>query len=267
MAEAEQIAEALLKRQSLLVLGEPGAGKTAVGNQVRELLEDNGYTVAIASYAGAAKETLTAIANQLGVDTVTNDERPKQLTAAQLRDALLQELRSPRTLLIADDAHRWSSSLRYWLEDLHRAEALLLLLAWEPQPKDIFQKLPIYELQPLPDEQIRDVMYAEAKAHGRSLSIRELAELQQRAGNNPAVAQRIVRETILGLSEERSQQHYQYIDGTPFLVALIMSIGTIRLIGLGIGDKSLYVLGGILTLVGLTLRSVLYAANRGRRRL
>jgi hypothetical protein len=257
----------LLKAQSLLVLGEPGAGKTTVGNRVKELLEDSGYTVAIASYAGAAKETLTAIADQLGVDTMTDDERPKQLTAAQLRDTLLQELRSPKTLLIADDAHRWSASLRYWLEDLHRAGALLLLMAWEPQPKDIFQKLPIFELRPLPDEQVRDLMYTEAEAHGRSLSIRELAELQQRAGNNPAIARRIVRETILGLGEERSQQHYQYIDGTPFLVALLMTVGVVRLVGLGMGDKALYVMGGSLTLAALIIRSVLYAANRGRRKL
>lgn len=265
--EAGQVGEALMSSQSLLVTGEPGSGKTTLGNQIKERLEGAGYTVAIASYAGAAKETLTTIADQLGVSTVTDDDRPKQLTAAQLRDALLKALQRPKTCLIADDAHRWSSSLRYWLEDIHRGKGLLLLLAYDAQPKDIFTKMPLFTLSAVPDDEIRELMRGEAIEQGITLGTKELADLQQRAGNNPAIAKRVVRETVLGLGEDRSQEHYQYIDGTPFLVALIAMIGVVRFVGLGLGDKALYVLGGIMTIGALVLRSVLYAANRGRRRL
>lgn len=266
-AELEQCVAALLGGQSLLVLGEPGAGKTTLGQAAAARLEAEGYTVAIASYGGSAKETLTTIADALGVDTMTDGDRPKPLTAQQLRDALLTRLKQPHTVLVADDAQRWSASLRYWLEDISRADGLLLLLAYAPQPKDIFVKLPSLSLKPLSDEEVRSVMRDEAIAHAAQLDPRELAELAQKTGNNPALARRIVRETVLGINELETSEHYQYIDGTPFLAAAVALVSMVRFIGLGLGDRVIYVLGGMLTLLGLTLRTVLYAANRGRRRL
>ncbi|NJL56516.1 ATP-binding protein [bacterium] len=250
------------------MIGEPGAGKTTVGMKTKERLEAEGFTVAIASYSGAAKETLTAIADQLGVSTVSDDEKPKALTAAQLRESLLKAIPKPKTLLIVDDAHRWSASLRYWLEDISRAGGLLLLLASSPvPPKDIFVKIPRIELSPIKDEDIRALMKAEALSYDARLEPKELAELQQRAGNNPALAKRVIRETVLGITETTTGDHYQFIDGTPFLVALLMLVGIIRFIGLGLGDKALYVLGGVFTLAALLIRALLYAANRGSRRL
>jgi hypothetical protein len=122
-------------------------------------------------------------------------------------------------------------------------------------------------LAPLKDDEVRELMKQEAIAHDARLDPRQLAELQQKAGNNPALAKRIVRETVLGISELETSQHYQFIDGTPFLVALLMLVGIVRFLGLGLGDKALYVLGGMLTILVLILRAVLYAANRGSRRL
>jgi Holliday junction resolvasome RuvABC ATP-dependent DNA helicase subunit len=267
-AETEQITEAIVSNQSLLVLGEPGAGKTSLGRQVRQRLEKQGFEVAIANYSGAAKETLTAIAEQLGVSTMTEDDRPKQLTAAQLKESLLKRLSDPQTVLIADDAHRWSASLRYWLEDVVRAGGLLLMLASSPCPaKDVFTKVPRLELAVLRDDEIRSLMKQEAQSYNIALEAKELAELQQRAGNNPALAKRVIREAVLGISEATTGDHHQYIDGTPFLVTLLMLVGVVRFLGLGLGDKVLYVMGGLLTLMALIIRTVLYAANRGGRKL
>ncbi|NJN87531.1 MAG: hypothetical protein HC881_16005 [Leptolyngbyaceae cyanobacterium SL_7_1] len=208
-----------------------------------------------------------AIAEQLDVPTVSDDDRPRALTAQQLRESLLKRLKEPETLLIADDAQRWSASLRYWLEDVLRGGGLMVLLAHSPQPKDIFVKLPILELKPLSDEEIRSLMVEEAIAHNAKLDPRELAELQQKAGNNPSLARRIVRETVLGIAELETSQHYQFVDGTPFLLAAVALVSVIRFVGLGLGDKALYVLGGVLTLAAIALRAILYAANRGGRRL
>jgi replication-associated recombination protein RarA len=266
--EATQVAEALLSGQSLLVLGEPGAGKTTLAEMVRSQLADQGYQAAIASYSGSAKDLLEELADQTGVDLLTDDEKPKKKTATQLKADLLERLSTDKILLIADDAHRWSSSLRYWLEDLWRAKALLLLLAWEPPNKDIFAKLPIFKLEPLKDEEIRNIMREEAQRQGINLSISELSRLQAAAGNNPAIARRVIREAALGLSVgESNQQHYQYIDGTPILLALLCCIGVVRFVGIGMGDKAIYIIGGILTLLTLAVRAILYAANRGGRKL
>ena len=267
-AEIKQAVDALRSKQSLLVIGEPGAGKTTLGEKVKVQLEANGFSVAMDSYSGAAKETLTTIADQLGVPTVTEDEKPKQLTAAQLREALLKDLKRSKTVLIADDAHRWSASLRYWLTDILNAGGLILLLATSPiPPKDVFVKVPRVELPPLKDEQIRELMRSEALTYEVKFAPKELAELQQRAGNNPALAKRVIRESVLGIAEASTGDYYQYIDGTPFLVGALMLVGIIRFVGLGLGDKVLYVMGGLLTLGALLIRTALYAANRGGRRL
>lgn len=265
--ETDRIVEAVLSSDSLLVLGEPGSGKTTLAKTVKARLEQEGYDVALANYSGAAKETLTAIADQLGVSLVTDDDKPKQLTAAQLRENLLERLKQSHTVLIADDAHRWSASLRYWLEDVLRAGGLLLMLASNPPAKDVFTKVPRIELEILKDDEIRSLMKAEGESYNLKLDARELADLQQRAGNNPALAKRVIREAALGISEGSTGDHHQYIDGTPFLIAMLMLLGIVRFVGLGLGDRVLYVMGGLLTLAAVIVRAVLYASNRGGRRL
>lgn len=266
-AEIRQVASALLGKQSMLVLGEPGSGKTTLGGKVKDWLEGMGYTVAIGSYGGAAKQCLVEIAEQLGAPTMTADEKPKAMNAVQLKDSLLKYLASPKTLLIIDDAHRFPASLRYWLEDGLRKGGLLLLLAYQPPARDIFLKLPRIEMQPLKNDEIRSLMYQEAVAHGMMLNPSQFAELQQRAGNNPALAKRVVHEALLGIGEAQSTDHHQYIDGTPFLVAALTAIGIIRFVGLGLGDKSLYIIGGIAMIAAMVLRTLMYAVNRRSSRL
>ncbi len=41
----------------------------------------------------------------------------------------------------------------------------------------------------------------------------------------------------------------------------------VRFVGLGMGDKAIYMIGGMLTLLTLAVRAILYAANRGGRKL
>lgn len=261
-----QVISSLLKGQSLLVLGESGSGKSVLGLEVKHRLGGE-YRIAVVSYSGSAKQTLIAIAEALGVPTETADDRPKPLTADQLRVEIAQDMNGGRRLLIADDAHRWPASLRYWMEELLRGKGLLLLLADRPPARDVFLKLPRMELEPLTADQIRTLMYAEATAQGMAINPTKFADLQQRVGGNPALAKRVVHEELLGIGEEMSTDHRQYIDGTPFLVAGLSAIGIVRFVGLGLGDKALYIIGGVATLLALTLKTLFYSINRKSTRL
>lgn len=265
--EIEQVAEALLSGESLLLIGEPGSGKTTLGIAVRSRLESAGYTVGMIAYSGSAVECLKDLCEQFGIDLMTDDDKPKQKPAAKLRTDLVEKLSKPKTCLIADNADRWSASLRYWLEDCWRNGALLLLLGWNCPQKDIYAKLPVRRMEAIKDEMIREIMRTEASEQGMKLSISDLSRLQSSAGNNPAIARRVVREAALGIGSEASAEHYQYIDGTPMLLAMLAVLGLVRLVGLGLGDKSLYVIGGALTMAVLVLRTLLYAAKRGGRKL
>ncbi|MBD1877226.1 hypothetical protein H6F75_27465 [Nodosilinea sp. FACHB-131] len=44
-----------------------------------------------------------------------------------------------------------------------------------------------------------------------------------------------------------STDHRQYIDGTPFLIAGLSAVGIVRLISIDLGDKALYIVGGVAT--------------------
>ena len=259
--DINQVIGSLTQGQSLLVLGEAGSGKSVLGITVGKQMASD-YRVAIASYSGSAKQTLIAIAEAFGVPTETSDERPKPLTADQLRQEIRDDMNCGKRLLIADDAHRWPASLRYWMEELLRGKGILLLLADRPPAKDVFLKMPRLELEALTPDQIRTLMYAEATAHGMAINPGKFADLQQRVGGNPALAKRVIHEELLGIGEDQSTDHRQYIDGTPFLIALLSTIGIVRFIGIGLGDKALYLIGGIATLLAMTLRGLFYSLNR-----
>jgi energy-coupling factor transporter ATP-binding protein EcfA2 len=268
VSQAQSIADSLLSGKSLLLLGEPGGGKTTLAQQVKALLELENFTVAIATYSGSQKDLLESIADQLGVDTTISDgNRFKNKTATQLKSDLLKRLTEAKTALIVDDGQRWTSSLRYWLEDVLRSGGLLLVTAWQPPPKDLFTKLPVIELEKLSESDVRALIRAEAETQGVTLSVRELNNLTSRAGSNPAITKRLVSEFAIGITGEDSADHYEYVDGTPLLIVMLIALSFVRFAGLGLGDKALYLIGGMLTLLAMAIRTVLYAANRGSRKL
>lgn len=84
-AEKRRIVAALQANSSLLVVEEAGCGKSVLGEAVVEELQALGFAVAIAEPA-TVKQTLTTIAEQLGVDTETLDG--KLLTTQQLQGAI-----------------------------------------------------------------------------------------------------------------------------------------------------------------------------------
>ncbi len=267
--EINQAIASLETNQSLLIIGEEGSGKTAIAESVRSAFKSRGWNIAIADYSSGAKDTLLEIADQLGCKTADNSSKtPKPYTAAQLREEISQELKISNTLLICDNAHRYPVALRYWLQDCLGDRALLLLIATKPPVGGIFFKMPRISMQPMQSSEIREIMLEEATEIGLKLPASTIADLEQRCGGNPFLARRVVREQSLNLGSDEQGDRVDYIDGTPFLIAGISLIGIVRFIGLGLGDKSLYIIGGIATISAITLRVVLMRANyRSRSRI
>ncbi|NJK28774.1 MAG: AAA family ATPase [Acaryochloris sp. SU_5_25] len=257
-SEKRRIVAALQANSSLLVVGEAGSGKTVLGEAVSEDLSTLGFTV-VHVQPLTAKQTLIDIAAQLGVEDQTLEG--KAMTTAQLAIAISQHLQQTVAFLICDDAQRYAIQFRVWLEQLHGQGQPLLLLATYPPARDIFLRLPRIELKPLGDRSIREIMQQEAATLGLQLSSAQLAQLQQRCGGNPMLAQRVVREEYLGL-EDVSPDHTQWIDGTPFLIAGVMLFTITRFIGLGLNSTTLYIVGGILTVSVGIVRILFYAMPR-----
>ena len=261
--EKNRIVAALLANSSLLVISEPGAGKTFLAQAVVEELEDQAFLVAMPQI-GTVKQVLLEIAESLGVDTETLEG--KSMNTQQLQEAIAEFLDNQIAFLVLDNAHRFPASLRCWLEQLHAQGQPMLLLATYPPARDIFIKLPRIELEPLPNKIIREIMEDEAEYLGIQLNPGQLADLQQRTGGNPMLARRTVKEEYLGL-EGNALDHTQWIDGTPLLIAGLMCFMILRFLGLGFNNTSLYLLGGILTVAVGVIRIMIYSLPRQSGRL
>lgn len=215
-----------------------------------EMLDE--YQTAIATYKGSIKKFFIAIAMQL--DCPTENEQGRAMTADALKEEILVNC-GEDILLIFPEAKRLTTSIRYWLEDLMSAGVRIVCFAVANPGRDIFLEMLEVELELPSDAHIRLVMAAEAQRLGLQVSKSRLAELQPLAGRNPMLARKIIKNEALGLKQEKPE-HTQYVVIMPIILALLMSFGIVRFIGMGTGNKSLYIFGGVSLVAGMTLKQL-----------
>jgi len=267
--EIDLICSAIGANQSLLVIGKVGEGKSHLAQKIDDAMSARGWQVWRGRYEGQAKSLLESIAEKFDIPTVieVDDERTKPMTAIQIKAELTANLPRTNWLLIFDDADRIPKSLRYWLETLNLENVRLLLISAPPPAQDIFLKLVRIQMAPFKSEFLRDVMTTEATSQGIQLTTGQLSDFESRVGGNPALAKRIVSEQKLGLVTDIEGDRIDYIDGTPFILAILGALSIVRFVGLGLGDRSLYIIGGIAMVLGMTIKILYAAANRRSRKL
>jgi hypothetical protein len=240
---ADQLAltvESLKLGHGMLLVGESGIGKSVLAGQIGKEVS----AAIVGTYDGSVKETLRQLA--LALECPLEDgETGKQLTIDQLKEELKANLVGSDTVVIADDAERWPASLQYWLERLRQSGVTLCLLANAPPRKGIFLNLLRLELKPVPDELIRTLMYQEASVLGTGIHPAKMATLVTKAGGNPGLARRMVREVAAGIDDPNALDSSQYVDIMPMLMAIGALCGAVRLIALGLGDRTVYIMAGI----------------------
>lgn len=269
--QIDLINRAVGQRKSLLIIGEQGSGKSTVANSVKVFWQDafNGG-IAVVSYSGSIKPFLLSIGRQLKIkltkpkinrkgeevgETPMSFEEMKEEIAANLSNKLL----------IIDNAHLLSTSLKLWFEEIYKAKNQLLLFSIKDPDKGIFLQLSKIKLLPPTELQIRDIMQREASALNLSLSPSRLASLQRRAGKNLMLAKKVVRDESLGI--DSGVEHRDYVDISPFIMAGLYGLAVVRFIGLGLGDHTLYIVGGVAMVVSLMLKYLARALTRNRKRL
>ena len=267
--EIDLICGAIDAKQSLLLIGKTGEGKSYFAEKVDENMSARGWTVWRGRYEGQAKSLLESIAERFQIPTTieVSEGREKPMTALQLKKEIQDNVARPNWLLIFDDADRLPVSFRYWLEELHREDTRLLLVSAPPLPKDIFLKLVRIEMRPFEANFLRTLMVEESIAQGVQISPAQLADFESRVGSNPALARRIISEQRLGLVSDKEGDRTDYIDGTPFVLAILGAVSIVRFVGLGLGDRSLYIIGGMAMVTGMTIKILYAAANKRNRRL
>lgn len=270
--ELEKLQTIVLSGSSVLILGESGSGKTTVIQRLIEVIGEEFRHVAIASYTGSTKPLVKSILEQLHCPT-TIPKFNVQGEAVGEKEMSVDEMKTEAIancggcLICADNADRWSASLRYWLGLLLDAGATLICTAITDPQREVFLKLLKVELSAPSLDQIRDLMYREAIALNLDLSPGTFARLQQLSGTNLMLAKKVVKEESLGLTSSTGGEHRNYIDIAPFVNALLTALGIIRFVGLGIGDRTLYIFGGIVMLVGISFKYLSRGLSRKKPRL
>jgi hypothetical protein len=263
--DLHQICAVIQSGHSVLVCGEGEIGKLA--NAVAQYFASD-WTVAIARYKGSGKQFFKALAEALDVPTVEprlnkdGDEiGEKVMTLDQLKEELLQNA-SADWLIVVPDAKTLTSGICFWLEDAIAAGVRVCGFAPSRLGRSVWAEMVEVELSLPTDAYIRLVMMGEAQRQGLRLSEAQFAALQPLAGRNPNVARKVIRNEALGIRQSKAG-HSQYLDISPLVLAGLCCLGILRFIGLGTGDRALYIVGGIAMMAGLSLK---YLGKIGNRR-
>jgi hypothetical protein len=254
------VVKAISAGNSVLVLGEAGTGKGNFALDLHESMSGE-YCSAIATYKGSIKKFYQAIAFQLDIPTTETQYNKngdptgeKDLTVDALKQEILDNC-GEDTLLIFPEAKRLTTSIRYWIEDMMSAGAKVVCFAVANPGRDIFLEMLEIELELPSDRAIREVMEAEAQKQGLEISKSKLAELQPLAGRNPMLARKIIRNEKLGLKQDKPE-HTQYVVIMPVIIAMLFSFAVVRFIGMGTGNKGLYITGGVCLVSAMALKQL-----------
>lgn len=262
------MSQAIRSGHSVIVLGEAGTGKAQFAQALFNRFTGE-FDTAIAIYKGSGKKFFAELAEQLDIPTAEpklnkdgEEVGEKPLTMDGLKEEIAGNI-DENTLLIFPEAKRLTSGVRYWLEDAIASGVKVVCFAVANPSRDIFLDMVEVELELPDDAHIRSAMSAEARRIGLDISRSRLAELQPLAGRNPMLARKVIRNEQLGLKQEKVE-HTQYIVIMPIIIACLMAFGIVRFIGMGTGNKGLYITGGVTLVAGMTLKQL--GSIRGARK-
>lgn len=209
-------------------------------------------TCAVEVYKGSTKTFFKALAEQLDIPTENEDGKPFSV------DVLKEEIlinASEHWLLVLPESKRLPASVRYWLEDVIASGVRIVAFSPVNPSRDVFLSMLEVELELPDDRHIRDVMQAEAKRLGLTLSESRVAELQPLAGRNPMLAKKVIQREKLGMRQDQVQ-HTQYVVIMPIVLAALFSFAVVRFVGLGTNNKGLYIVGGMSLTVAMGLKQL-----------
>lgn len=254
--ELKLLEDYLRKGLSVIVQGDEGVGKTALlkafDSQAKALhLHREPLYIAQGS---PTKEWLVSLAWELvrrGYLKEENFERLRNpVLAFKCLDAL--EYAGLPWLLILDHCDKLNSTQQVLLEPFLKQWPCILAFS---KPKSLRLALPVLELEPLAEEYqeaLIELFVEEERIWVEDLELFKRALIRRAKGNlkklRGLLTQAKVERTVtcrwvhreLGFEKERD-----YIDATPvILIGIAVFIG-IRFLGLGLGDRELYVVAGL----------------------
>jgi hypothetical protein len=69
------------------------------------------------------------------------------------------------------------------------------------------------------------------------------------------LAKKVIRNEKLGLNKQKPE-HTQYVVIMPVIIAALMAFGIVRFVGMGTGNRGLYITGGCCLVAGMALKQL-----------
>jgi hypothetical protein len=238
----------------VIVLGEFGSSLDDAAVAIEQQLQGE-FSIAKAVYKGSGKRFFTQLAGQFDIPTTCpklnadgEEIGEKPMTLDELKEEIALNIPAD-ALLLFPESKRLTTGIRFWLEDLN---CRVCCFAVVNPNRDIFLDMVEIELSLPDDRTVRSAMETEARAIGLNISEARFSQLQSYAGRNSAAARKIIRQEKLGLTKDPN--HNQYLDISPLIMGMFCCVAIVRFIGMGTGNRSLYIIGGIAMMLGLALK-------------
>lgn len=286
-AVADLIAE-IRKGKHVILTGPVGIGKSAVLRAALDKAVDKidllitlhdhqakGQFVEMArqmlalGLIGAQELDLPAKFHDIPGQQIEWREIKSQVNRASMRDltqAIIPALARAehKPVIAVDDLTTLTpTQMAFWLAIFDHAQVIGCASEKKARIRKLWWKMKEIEIKPLPAETVREVVKRYIAAKGVLIESPDLyiSHVVKQSGGVPQAIHDMLdesgKERIIDKRKVREMRHDAgvfYIDFTPLIMILGAVIVSMRYVGMGTGDKTLYIIGGLGTALFLTLR-------------
>lgn len=279
LPEGESLAFLVRRGTNVLILGEPGSGKTYWLTRIAH--DGHQAAITVQLFAGSAKSVLVSMLDQLANAGLVEDlPRSPQRHSVQELESLVERAlsRAPgRVLVLIDDLDRMPPGFHPWLARLasHYAVQVVATARDQERAKWFLDHAWPWQVPPLSRAEVEDwvrtfVSQRNIPVVGGEKGMARLVEhVWRQSGGNPRRVQGLLRQIeargyvdYRAFREVRTSETFRIVDLTWILIATVALVAVTRYLSLGLGDRMLYVAAGILYGGGMLIR---YFAYRWRR--
>jgi len=284
----------LKKGKHVLITGGVGMGKSAIMHEGLKRLNTPGVRIIVREHQ--AKGQITEIVRQmLENDLITTEalELPEKyhgiksseiewnsikriIARLNIRDmsaAIIPALSKAKIkpIIIIDDLTFITPTQQaFWLAILNYTQVIGCAAELKNRLKKLWWKMKEIKLKPLSKEASRQVVQTFITETGMLVESPQhyIAHVVKQSGGVPLAIYDMIddssKERVICKRKVRAMAHdagVSYVDFTPFMLIIGAMIVSMRYIGMGTGDKTLYIIGGIAAALFLTLRFFMFRGS------
>lgn len=288
---ADLVAE-IRKGKHVILTGPVGIGKSAV---LREALEQVSSKIgeviklhdhqAKGQFVEMARQMLALgliSAQELDLPVQFHDMAPAQIEWKEIRNRInrmsmrdltqciipaLAKSESKPVIAVDDLTSLTPTQMAFWLAIFDHAQVVGCASEKKARVRKLWWKMKEIAIGPLPPNVIRKVVkkYVETKGILIESPDQYISHIAKQSGGVPQaifdMLEESGKERIIDKRKVREMRHdagVQYLDFTPMVMILGAIIVSMRYIGMGTGDKTLYILGGMGAALFLTFRFFIF---------